>query len=209
MSYNFIAIEGNIGVGKSTLATLLSQHYSARLILEEFADNTFLPKFYQDKERYAFPLELSFLADRFKQMKRTLMQQELFHEKTISDYLFIKSKLFARINLPPDEYELFENLYEIAEGSLPQPDLLIFLQAPIYKLQTNIKNRARSYEQNIADSYLETIQNIYLEYLKQQPCKVVHVDVSHADFLYNPLHFQKIVEFIEDPYSPFTSYLTV
>jgi deoxyadenosine/deoxycytidine kinase len=209
MQYRFIAIEGNIGVGKSTLANLLAQHYNARTILEEFADNTFLPKFYREKERYAFPLELSFLADRYKQMKRVLLQQELFHENIISDYTFVKSKLFARINLPPDEYDLFQNLYEIAEASLPKPDLLIYLHSPIERLQHNIKNRAREYEQGISDSYLEDVAEIYQEYLKLNLQKTLYIDTSNLDFMGNDNHFNRLISFIEDEREFDTYYLDI
>lgn len=209
MQYQYIAIEGNIGAGKSTLSTLLAKHYNARLILEEYADNNFLPKFYQDRERYAFPLELSFLADRFKQFKRTLLQQELFHEKTIADYHFIKSKLFARVNLPDDEYELFENLYDIAASNLPQPELLIYLHAPISKLQENIKKRNRSYELQIPDTYLESIQATYQEYLKTHQQKTLFVDVSNADFLQNPEQLQQVIAALEGIENAVTTYLEV
>lgn len=209
MQYRFIAIEGNIGVGKSTLATLLGKQYNAKMILEEFADNTFLPKFYSEKERYAFPLELSFLADRYKQMKRVLLQQELFHENIISDYIFIKSKLFARINLPQDEYELFEKMYEIAETGLSRPDLLIYLHSPIEKLRQNIIARARSYEQNIADTYLQQVQDAYHEYLKLNQQRTLYVDVSRADFTGNPSHLSLLLSYIEDDTEFETRYVEI
>ena len=209
MKYRFIAVEGNIGAGKSTLAALLANHYQARVILEEFADNTFLPKFYHEPERYAFPLELSFFADRYKQMKRTLLQQELFHDKIISDYLFIKSKLFARVNLSTDEYELFEKLYEIAETNLPQPDLLIFLRSPMEKLKANIKERGRSYEQQITDSYLLSIEEVYNEFLNSKLQKTLFVDVTNVDFLTNKAHFQQLTSFLEDHSDFETHYLDI
>lgn len=209
MQYRFIAIEGNIGAGKSTLANLLAQHYNAQLILEEFADNNFLPKFYKERERYAFPLELSFLADRYKQLKKQLLQQELFHETIIADYIFLKSKLFARLNLPDDEYELFQNLYEIADNNLPQPDLLIYLHCPVYKLQQNIKTRARDYEQNIPDNYLEGIQQIYEEYLKMKFQKTLYIDVSKTDFIHNQSHITQLVSFLESDEDFRTYYLDI
>jgi len=209
MKYRFIAIEGNIGAGKSTLAQLLAHHYHARLLLEEFADNTFLPKFYKEKERYAFPLELSFLADRYKQMKKQLLQQELFNEKIISDYVFIKSKLFARLNLPADEYELFQNLYNIADVNLPKPDLLIFLYCPIEKLQQNIQKRGRSYEQDIPKNYLENVQHIYDEYLKLNLQKTVFIDMSRVDFEHNPSHFQQLISFLDNNREFDTHYLEI
>ena len=130
MSYRFIAVEGNIGVGKTTLSRMIAQHYNSKLILEEFVDNNFLPKFYNNPERFAFPLELSFLADRYKQLKNLLNSQDLFQDTIVSDYLFIKSKLFAKINLKEEEYDLFQRLFDIIQLQLPEPDLLLY---PNYK----------------------------------------------------------------------------
>ncbi|HTN45079.1 MAG TPA: deoxynucleoside kinase [Flavipsychrobacter sp.] len=209
MHYRYIAVEGNIAAGKSTLASLLATHYNAKLMLEEFADNTFLPKFYHEKERYAFPLELSFLTDRYKQMKRTLLQQELFHEKVVSDYILLKSKLFAKINLPADEYALFEKIYKIAETNLPEPDLVIFLYSPIKKLQENIKKRARSYEQNIQDSYLQDVQNMYDEYLELNLQKCIFIDVTQVDFVHNPSHFHQLIQVLNQPATARTHYLEI
>jgi deoxyadenosine/deoxycytidine kinase len=197
MNYRFIAIEGNIGAGKSTLANMLAKHYDARLILEEFADNNFLPKFYQEPDRYAFPLELSFLADRYKQLKNTLLNQDIFQQKTVSDYVFTKSKLFAKINLQPDEYDLFQKLFDIIDLHLPSPDLLIFLHCPIHKLQQNIQKRGREYEQEIGNDYLENVQNIYQTYLKQEVCKTLIVDMQKTDFINKPEHFSQLLDFIE------------
>src|SRR5438270_1237078 len=158
MKYSFVTIEGNIGAGKTTLANLLSKHFDARLILEQFADNPFLPKFYESPQQYAFPLELFFMAERFKQLKDLIQQKDLFQNITISDYLFTKCLLFAKINLPDDEFRLYQRLFEIVHQQLVQPDILIYLHSPISKLQQNIKKRNRSYEQKIADDYLFRIQ---------------------------------------------------
>ena len=209
MNYNFIAIEGNIGAGKSTLAGLLAAHYDARLILEEFADNTFLPKFYEEPDRYAFPLELSFLADRYKQLKQTVLAPDLFRQQVVSDYLFTKSKLFARINLKEEEYELFQRLFDIIEPQLPSPDLLIYLHAPVGRLQQNILKRGRSYEQHIADTYLEKVQDVYQQYLRQGVHKTLMIDTSAADFLNNPSHFARLVEFMEKDYDFQHHYLSL
>src|ERR1043165_7031003 len=154
MAHRYIAIEGNIGAGKSTLAHLLSQQLDARLVLEEFADNTFLPKFYAEPERYAFPLELSFLADRYKQLQEFVATPELFAQPIVTDYLLIKSRLFARINLDNAEYELFTQVFDVMDLHLPPPDILIYLHAPVNILQARIRERGRDYEQSITDNYL-------------------------------------------------------
>ena len=168
MKHHFITIEGNIGAGKTTLANLLSKHYHARLVLEEFADNPFLPKFYEKPDQYAFPVELFFMAERFKQLKELIQQTDLFQQVTISDYLFTKCLLFAKVTLPADEFRLYQRLFDIIHQQLIQPDLLVYLHAPISKLQQNIRLRNRSYEQNIPDSYLQNLQDTYSHYLKNQ-----------------------------------------
>ena len=150
MKYNFITIEGNIGAGKTTLAHLLSKRLNARLILEEFADNPFLPKFYENQQQYAFPLELFFMAERYKQLKDLLQTKDMFQHVTISDYLFTKCLLFAKVNLPEEEFLLYQKLFDIINPQLVQPDLLIYLHAPVTKLKENIRNRNRLYEKGIS-----------------------------------------------------------
>src|SRR3954466_11826797 len=176
MNYRYITIEGNIGAGKTTLANRLARHYGARIILEEFAENPFLPKFYEKPQQYAFPLELFFMAERYKQLKDLLQSQDLFSNLVISDYLFVKSLLFAKINLKEEEYSLYQKLFEIINPQLPQPDLLIFLNAPITKLQQNIKTRNRSYEQQIADEYLVNVHDMYMQYIRQHPIRTLMID---------------------------------
>jgi deoxyadenosine/deoxycytidine kinase len=178
----YIAIEGNIGAGKTTLAHLLADRLDARLVLEEFADNTFLPKFYADPERWAFPLELSFLADRYKQLKDFVATPDLFAQPVVTDYLFIKSKLFARINLDDSEFELFAKVFDVMQLHLPQPDVLLFLHAPVNTLQTHIRERGRDYEQAIADDYLARVSKMYDEYLGTLRSPVVMIDTSVFDF---------------------------
>ena len=197
MNYHFITIEGNIGAGKTTLAHLLSKHFNARLILEEFADNPFLPKFYENPQQYAFPLELFFMAERFKQQKDLLHQKDLFQHLTVSDYLFTKCLLFAKVTLPEDEFRLYQRLFEIINQQLVQPDILIYLHAPVTKLQANIRKRNRSYEQNIPDDYLFNIQQTYTQYIKQHNIKTLYVDASNADFLGNEKHFQVILDALD------------
>jgi deoxyguanosine kinase len=197
MQNQFITIEGNIGAGKTTLAQLLSRHFKSRLILEEFADNPFLPKFYENPNQYAFPVELFFMAERFKQLKELLQQQDLFKELTISDYLFTKCLLFAKVTLPEDEFRLYQRLFDIIHQQLLQPDLLIYLQAPVSKLQENIRKRNRPYEQNIPNQYLEQLQETYGSYIRQQPTRTLVVDVARADFLNNDHQLQTIIDAIE------------
>lgn len=209
MKYQFITIEGNIGAGKTTLANQLSKHYNARLILEQFADNPFLPKFYENPGQYAFPLELFFMAERFKQLKELLQQKDMFQSITISDYLFTKCLLFAKVTLPDDEFRLYQRLFDIIHQQLIQPDLLIYLHAPINKLQANIKKRNRSYEQQIPDGYLFNIQETYTHYIKQHNIKTLFIDVSNADFLGNEKHLQTVIKALDNDYDEGQHYLNL
>jgi deoxyguanosine kinase len=209
MKYRFITVEGNIGAGKTTLSTLLQKHFQAKLILEEFADNPFLPKFYLDKEKYSFPLELSFLADRYRQMKDLLNTRDLFSQLTISDYLFIKCKLFAKVNLPPDEYQLFSTLFDIIFANLPEPDLLIYLHAPLNKLTANIKQRNRDYEQNMDLGYLERLQDIYSQLLRSEMYPTLIIDTSETDFVNRPDQFNQLLAHLEKDYSKGRHYIEI
>lgn len=207
MKYNFITIEGNIGAGKTTLAHLLSKHFNARLILEEFAENPFLPKFYENREQYAFPLELFFMAERYKQLKELLQSKDLFQNITISDYLFTKCLLFAKVNLADQEFLLYQKLFDIINPQLIQPDLLIYLHAPITKLKENIKKRNRSYEQSIGAEYLFSLQEIYTSYIRQHQVKTLFIDVSNADFLGNEKHLQTVLDALNKDYDNGQNYL--
>jgi deoxyguanosine kinase len=209
MKYSFITIEGNIGAGKTTLSNLLATHYNARLILEQFADNPFLPKFYENPKQYAFPLELFFMAERFKQLKELIQQKDLFQTVTISDYLFTKCLLFAKVNLPDDEFRLYQRLFEIIHQQLLQPDILIYLHAPVNRLQQNIRKRGRQYEQSIPDDYLFSIQETYTHYIKQHNLKTLFVDASNADFLGNEKHLQVIIDALDKEYDAGQHYLTL
>ena len=209
MNYHFITIEGNIGAGKTTLAHLLSRHFNARLVLEEFADNPFLPKFYENPKLYAFPLELFFMAERYKQLKDLIQQKDLFQNITISDYLFTKCLLFAKVNLPEDEFRLYQRLFEIIHQQLLQPDLLIYLHTPVSRLQKNIKKRNRPYEQNIPDEYLFNIQQTYTHYIKDHNIKTLFIDASNADFLGNEKHLKVVVDALEHDYENGQHYLTL
>ena len=200
IKYNFITIEGNIGAGKTTLAHLLSRHYNARLILEAFADNPFLPKFYENPQQFAFPLELFFMAERFKQLKDLIQQKDLFQNLTISDYLFTKCLLFAKINLPDDEFRLYQRLFDIMHQQVIQPDIVLYLHSPVNKLQQNIRKRNRPYEQKIKDDYLFNIQETYTHYIKQHNVKTIILDASNADFLGNEKHFKTVIDILEKDY---------
>ena len=209
MNYHFITIEGNIGAGKTTLSHLLSRHFNARLVLEEFADNPFLPKFYENPKLYAFPLELFFMAERYKQLKDLIQQRDLFQHITISDYLFTKCLLFAKVNLPEDEFRLYQRLFEIIHQQLLQPDLLIYLHTPVSRLQQNIKKRNRSYEQNIPDEYLFSLQETYTHYIKQHNIKTLFIDASNADFLGNEKHLNVVIDALDKDYENGQHYLTL
>lgn len=209
MKYHFITIEGNIGAGKTTLAHLLAKHYNARLVLEEFADNPFLPKFYENPQQFAFPLELFFMAERFKQLKELIQQKDLFQNITISDYLFTKCLLFAKVNLPADEYRLYQRLFDIIHQQLIHPDILIYLHTPVKRLQQNIRKRNRPYEQNIPDDYLYNIQDTYTNYIKQHNITTLFVDASNADFLDNEEHLKVITNALEQEHAPGHHFLSL
>lgn len=197
MEYNFIAIEGNIGAGKTSLASKIAEQYNAKLILEQFEDNSFLPKFYKEPEKYAFPLEMSFLASRFQQLKDQLGPQDLFKSFTISDYFIIKSLIFAQKTLPEDEYLLYTRFFNIVYQQLPKPELLIYLYVETPKLQQNIKLRGRPYEQEIKDDYLNNIQQGYFDFIKQQTdLRILVLDTNNIDFVNSEDDYKKIEELI-------------
>ncbi len=209
MKHQFITIEGNIGAGKTTLANLLAQKLNARLILEEFAENPFLPKFYNNPQQYAFPLELFFMAERYKQLKDMVHTKELFQSITVSDYLFTKCLLFAKVNLPEEEFRLYQKLFEIIHHQLVFPDILIYLHAPVNKLQQNIKKRNRSFEQKIPDEYLFNIQETYTNYIKHHNIKTLFIDASNANFEGNEAHLKIVVDALENDYEDGQHYFTL
>ncbi len=204
MQYNFIAIEGNIGAGKTSLSTRIANDFNAKLILEEFEDNAFLPKFYKEPDKYAFPLEMTFLASRYQQLKDKLGQQDLFKDFTISDYYIVKSLIFAKKTLPPDEYNLYTKFFNIIFTQIPKPDLLVYLYLETPNLQANIHKRGRPYEMSIENEYLDKIQEGYFEYFKQQPNsqRVLIIDTNRIDFVNNENDYQKIVNIINRTYPP-------
>ncbi|QSW90549.1 2-amino-4-hydroxy-6-hydroxymethyldihydropteridine diphosphokinase [Flavobacterium endoglycinae] len=182
--FNYIAFEGNIGAGKTTLVHKIAADFNAKTVLERFADNPFLPKFYKDQNRYAFPLEMSFLADRYQQLSDDLAQFDLFKDFIVADYHIFKSLIFAKITLQEDEYRLYRNLFDIIYKEMPKPDLYVYLYQNTERLLQNIKKRGRNYEQNIEGEYLDKINNGYLEYIKSQTdLNVLIIDVSDRDFV--------------------------
>jgi len=142
----YLVIEGNIGAGKTTLTKMIAEEYNARVVLEQFADNPFLPKFYDDPQRYSFPLELSFLAERYRQLNNELRAVSLFQPLVVADYFFMKSLIFAQNTLAQDEFNLYRQIFEIIYSSIPKPDLYVYLHLPVPRLIQNIKKRGREYE---------------------------------------------------------------
>lgn len=196
---NYIAIEGNIGAGKTTLATRISEDFNAKLVLERFADNPFLPKFYKDQGRYAFPLEMSFLADRYQQLADDLSQFDLFKDFVVADYHIFKSLIFAKVTLQEDEFRLYKTLFDIIYKEMPKPDLYVYLYQNTDRLLKNIKKRGRSYEQEIPAEYLEKINQGYLDYIKTQTdLNVLVIDVSEYDFVKKQTDYIKVLDAIQE-----------
>lgn len=201
MRYNYIAIEGNIGAGKTSLAKMISENNNAKLILEQFADNPFLPKFYENPSKYAFALELSFVAERYRQLTEQLSKQDLFKSFTISDYFINKSLIFAQKTLEKDEFTLFAKLFNIIYTNIPKPDLFVFLYVETERLLYNINIRGRAYEQNIQKDYLEKIQSGYIEFIKQQPqLRILILDINKLDFVNNKEDYQHLISTIDQEY---------
>jgi len=197
MQYNLIVIEGNIGAGKTSLVKKIARQYNSKIILEQYADNPFLPKFYKNPDRYAFPLELSFLAERYNQLKNDLATLELFKTFTIADYFFMKSLIFAKQTLPIDEYNLYRKLFDLIYKSLPKPDLYVYLHVDVDRLLVNIAKRGRDYEQKITANYLKKIQDGYFDFFKKHnEMKVLVIDVNNVDFVNKAKDYNKTVDII-------------
>jgi deoxyadenosine/deoxycytidine kinase len=199
--YPYIAIEGVIGVGKTSLATMLAESYHAKLLLERFESNPFLERFYQDQERYAFMVEMHFMAERFMQMKNDLIEPDLFHNRIISDYITEKSLIFASKTLPEDVFNLYSQLFHIIFANIPKPDLLVYLYASPEKLRRNIDKRGREFENDITIEYLDKLQQGYLEYFKSlQNTRVLIINTNDMDFVCNPKDYEKICGLIFQNY---------
>jgi 2-amino-4-hydroxy-6-hydroxymethyldihydropteridine diphosphokinase len=195
--YNYVAIEGNIGSGKTSLSNLMSDEFNAKIVLERFADNPFLPKFYEDQERFAFPLEMSFLADRYQQLTDDLAQFDLFKNFIVSDYYIFKSLIFAQVTLQKEEYALYRKMFDIMYKEISKPDLYIYLYQNTDRLLENIKKRGRIYEQNIEASYLQKIHVGYINFIKtEQGLNTLIIDVSELDFVNNHKDYREILKII-------------
>ncbi|WP_321286500.1 deoxynucleoside kinase [uncultured Sunxiuqinia sp.] len=203
MKINYLVIEGNIGSGKTTLVNRIAKQYGARKLLEGFEDNPFLPKFYEDQEKFAFPLEMSFLADRYNQLKNNIREFELFSSFLISDYYFMKSLIFAQNTLSRDEYLLYERFFTIIYDKLPKPDLYVYLHSDVDKLLQNIKKRGRDYERNIDPDYLEKIRAGYFSFFKRQnEFPILIIDTTKIDFVDDENQYERLCSAIfENDYS--------
>ncbi|WP_430971761.1 deoxynucleoside kinase [Sunxiuqinia rutila] len=203
MKINYLVIEGNIGSGKTTLVNKIAEEFEARTVLEGFDNNPFLPKFYNEREKFAFPLEMSFLADRYNQLKNNIREFELFSSFLVSDYYFMKSLIFAQTTLSPDEYVLYQRFFNIIYDKLPKPDLYVYLHADVEKLLSNIEKRGRAYEQNMDPAYLEQIRQGYFCFFKQQnDFPILVIDTNNIDFVHDETHFRQLLSVIfETDYS--------
>jgi deoxyadenosine/deoxycytidine kinase len=201
--HHFLVIEGNIGAGKTTLCLMLERDYQCRLILEQFTDNPFLPYFYENPERYAFPVELFFMTERHKQLQEMLTQGELFPQTIVADYFFMKTLLFAKNNLSDEEFRLFQRLFHVLNAQFRKPDLLVYLFRPVEALLKNIQSRGREIEKNIKGVYLEQIQKSYLDYFKNltnTPVLILHL--GESSFWEDEAAYQKILSQIGQEYPP-------
>jgi deoxyguanosine kinase len=196
--YNFIAIEGNIGAGKTTFCNMLAQDFNCRLILEQFTDNPFLPLFYDNPERYAFPVELFFMTERHKQLQEALATVDMFTPLSISDYFFIKTSLFAKNNLKDEEFRLFYRLFEVLNSTFPKPEILVYLHRSVDNLLTNIQKRGRGYETDISVAYLLEIQNVYFEFFRtEKNMPIVVVDMGDVDFTEDKKAYIRLVDILK------------
>lgn len=197
MNLNYLVIEGNIGAGKTMLAQMISEKYHAKLVLEQFADNPFLPKFYKNQQQYSFPLEMAFLAERYNQLNRELSHFDLFSAFTVSDYYFMKSLIFAQNTLQADEYNLYRQFFTIVYEKMPKPDLYVYLHKDTDLLLKNIAERGRTYETYITKEYLEKIALGYFNYFRQQrDIRILVIDTNGIDFVKKTEDFEKVTEII-------------
>ena len=199
--YNYVVVEGSIGAGKTTLATMLASELNAELVLERFADNPFLEKFYKDPEHYAFPVEMTFLMDRYQQLKNLLTARDLFTDFVIGDYFIDKCLLFSKNNLSKDEFSLFKKVFDTSADFLPKPDLILYLYTKPDRLLRQIAKRNRSFEKDITIQYLTDIQEKYLTYFRENPqIPILLVDTENIDFVENDSDYQNLKQLLINPY---------
>ena len=202
MLYSYIAIEGNIGAGKTSLAKKIAEEFGSKLVLEEYAENPFLPPFYKEPEKFAFQLELSFLAERYQQIIRELANRNLFHQTVVSDYIIHKSLIFARTNLDRPTFRLYNQLYQLIIKSMPRPELIIYLYNDTDRLLQNIKKRGRPYEQEIKATYLNRIHKSYMTFFRQnRKLRVVMVDASKLDFVQRDEDASLLIQLVSKPFN--------
>ena len=208
LAYPYIVVEGNIGVGKTTFCRKLQEKYDARLILEQFSDNPFLPYFYENPERHAFSVELFFMTERHRQLQEELMQGDLFNQQIISDYIFIKTLLFAKNNLNEEEYRLFNRLFHVLNAHFKKPDLVIYLHRPVSNLLNQIKKRGRTFEMEMSATYLENIQKAYFDFFKTTPeYPILVVGINDLDFEDDTLAFELLNNLLLQTYDTKVHYI--
>jgi deoxyadenosine/deoxycytidine kinase len=208
LAYPYIVVEGNIGVGKTTFCRKLQEKYDARLILEQFSDNPFLPYFYENPERHAFSVELFFMTERHRQLQEELMQGDLFNQQIISDYIFIKTLLFAKNNLNEEEYRLFNRLFHVLNAHFKKPDLVIYLHRPVSNLLNQIKKRGRTFEMEMRATYLENIQKAYFDFFKTTPeYPILVVGINDLDFENDTLAFELLNNLLLQTYDTKVHYI--
>jgi deoxyadenosine/deoxycytidine kinase len=201
--YRYICVEGNIGSGKTSLCTKLAKRFNGKLILEQFTDNPFLPYFYSDPERYAFPVEIFFMTERHKQLQKHILTQDLFAEHIFADYCFTKTLLFAKNNLNQEEFRIFQHLFQLLESPFPYPDLLVYLHRSTGKLMKLIESRGRAMESPITETYLNMVQNAYFEYFRNENAyPILIIDVEDMDFVKDKDDMNEIVKLMSQKYNP-------
>lgn len=202
MKYKFIGIEGNIGAGKTTLATLLAEEFKGQLILEAFEDNPYLPKFYEDNSKYALQLEMSFLIERYQQLTRIFSEPNIFSNFTVTDYMLQKCLLFSKVNLNKQEYKLYKHFFDQIYKKLPKPEIIFYLHADTDQLLRNIRKRGREYEQNMSRIYLNRLEKMYFEFFKQNPnYKYVIIDVNGVDWISNVFAYRQLLKLFDKDYN--------
>ena len=201
--YAYIAIEGNIGAGKTTFATWLAQHLKSDLMLEQFQENPFLEKFYDDPERYALSVELTFVSDRYRQLRERLGARNLFRQVLVSDYAFVKSMIFAKANLPADEFKLFRTMFKLMDAQVAQPEVVAILDPNPEKIRQQIETRGRSYEQDMPQDYLDKIAYHYQRHYRYaRGSRILWIDSTDIDIVNRPADAKRLASLVLEPRKP-------